>query len=664
MIFLLIVLTVIWVYYFYKNTVPQLYGWRKKLLIVLRSAALIVILILLFNPVLFFIKHTINRPKVIMLNDISDSMNQESGNINKTDAIQDFREIMEADIRSRKYNTVNYDFAGGLGKNTASTRLTPALQEISLKQNLEDVQAIFLFSDGWLKDENLETIIDLNIPIYTVIPDFKINDFDLEISSLRYNKTAYRNELTPIEVNLSSTDFNGGARVEIFIDNKQIKAKKIEFHDTDFLQEFFEISFNETGMRSFEVIVSSDSTNEKNPANNKHTGAIQVLRERSRITIISDKSGWDAKFIIDAIQQNPRWQHSFLLKEDTLKKQRQKISLKDEIQETVMLILLNNNSLQFTPTEAKIIKNFVKQGGGLFLMGKPPKEISEILPAIDFGFRTTFESTFSFTDESKRYETFNLEKIRSNIPPINYYFVKPKLQSKILAKIENDERSPAILFMNYEKGKVLQLAFLNLWKWQLWEKDNKYNQFISNIISWLSRESSERFFARTNKTSYFCGEKIAVNLTAYDETLSPIHDLNAKLIVFNEKHDKVFEEFLLTKEDEYQCEIGFLPSGSYSFQVRDERTGLETKGEFMVTADDPESRDRGFNTSLLAYISDQTNGKLFYPEDITEFEFPEVQLMSFKKRIEIPVYKKWYLIALFLLVFCLELFFRKRWGLL
>ncbi|MBL7148581.1 MAG: hypothetical protein ISS80_00735 [Candidatus Cloacimonetes bacterium] len=662
MIFLLIALAVLLIFYFYRNSVPQLYGWRKKLLIVLRSVAIIVILILLLNPVLFFIKHTINRPKVIMLNDISDSMNQESGDISKTDALQDFREIVRTEIRSGKYDIVNYDFAGEPGKNT--TRLTPALQEITQKQNLEDIQAIFLFSDGWLKDESLESIIALNIPIYTVVPDFKINDFDLEITSLRYNKTVYRNDLTPIEVNLSSTNFNGNAKIELYIDNKKIKAKKIEFRDTDFLQEFFEISFNETGMRSFEVVVSSDSTNEKNPANNKYTGAIQVLRERSRITIISDKSGWDAKFMIDAIQQNPRWEHSFLLKEKTLKKIRQQVSLKDEIQETVMLILINKNSLQFTTAEAEIIKNFVKQGGGLFLMGKPPKEISEILPAADYGFRTTFESTFSFTDESKRYETFNLEKVRSNIPPVNYYFVKPKLQAKILAKIENEERNPAILFMNYEKGKVLQLAFLNLWKWQLWEKENKYNQFISNIISWLSRESSERFFARTNKTSYFSGEKITVNLTAYDETLSPIYDLNSKLTVFDKKHDKVFEEFLLAKEDVYQCEIGFLPSGNYSFQVIDERTGLETKGEFMVTADDPESRDRGFNTSLLAYIADQTNGKLYYPEDITEFEFPEAQLKTFKKRAEIPIYKKWYLIALFLFSFCLELYLRKRWGLL
>ena len=664
MIFLFIALVVILIFYFYRNTVPQLYGWRKKLLIVLRSIALIVILILLLNPVLFFIKHTINRPKVIMLNDISDSMNQESGDISKTNALQDFREIVETEIRSRKYDIVNYNFAGGLGKNTASTRLTPALQEISQKQNLEDVRTIFLFSDGWLKDENLETVIDLNIPFYTVIPDFKISDFDLEIASLRYNKTAYRNELTPIEVNLSSINFDGNAQLELYVDKKKMKTKNIYFQNIDFLQEFFEISFNETGMRSFEVIVSSDSTNEKNSANNKYTGAIQVLRERSRITIISDKLGWDTKFLIEAIQQNPRWEHSFLLKEKTLKKIRQTVSLKDEIQGTVMLILINNNSLQLTPIETEIIKNFVKQGGGLFLMGKPPKEISEILPAVDYGFRTTFESTFSFTDESKKYETFNLEEALSNIPPVSYYFVKPKLQAKILAKIENEERSPAILLMNYEKGKVLQLTFLNLWKWQLWAKNNKYNQFITNIISWFSRESSERFFARTNKTSFFSGEKITVNLTAYDETLSPIYDLNAKLTVFDENRNNVFEEFLLAKDDVYRCEVGFLPSGSYSFQVQDKRTGLETKGEFMVTADDPESRDRGFNTSLLAYISEQTNGKLLYPEDMAEFKFPEAQLMSFKKRTEIPVYKKWYLIALFLVSFCLELFFRKRWGLL
>jgi hypothetical protein len=30
----------------------------------------------------------------------------------------------------------------------------------------------------------------------------------------------------------------------------------------------------------------------------------------------------------------------------------------------------------------------------------------------------------------------------------------------------------------------------------------------------------------------------------------------------------------------------------------------------------------------------------------------------------IPLYRKWYIITLFLLSFCVELYLRKRWGLL
>ena len=82
----------------------------------------------------------------------------------------------------------------------------------------------------------------------------------------------------------------------------------------------------------------------------------------------------------------------------------------------------------------------------------------------------------------------------------------------------------------------------------------------------------------------------------------------------------------------------------------------------MISQNSPESRDTGINLSLLSYISNKTNGRVIDKTndiDILKAEKEIIQLGS-----EIPIYKKWYIIAIFLLAFCTELFLRKRWGLL
>ncbi len=664
MILIPIIIAVILLIFFYKRSVPQLSGWRRYLLIFLRSVAIIMVLVLLFNPIIYFIQNILRKPEIIILEDISDSMSQKSGNISKIEALDEFREIIEKELK--KYSLKQFDFADGLKGNQTSTNFSKSMLEISKRIDLDNVSGVFLLSDGWFKDDNLKILEGMNLPIFTFDPDFKITEFDLRISKLKYNKTTYRGDLTPIVVNLNSNNFSGKANVELVISNNPVQIKKVDFEFGNFQQLIFEKSFNQTGLQPFEVIIKSDSTNEINVANNKFQGAIQVLDERSKILIISDKLNWDIKFIINSITRNPHWEHIFLLKEQVLKKIKKRVKLQKEIEQTVVLILINNNTLKFSSEEVKIIRKFVKSGGGLFIIGKPINELSEILPAASSRISSTYESTLYFTEDSKQYETFYFkDKTASeNIPPVTYYYVKPKVQAKILAQLENEERSPAILYTEFEKGKVLQFAFHNLWKWQLWDSKNYYNNFITNINSWLSQKSSDRFFAFTDKNTYFAGEKIKIRLHAYDETLTPIRDLNAKLIIKNEKNEKVYEGYLIAKADEYYTEIEHIEEGKYSFSIYDERTKLQTEGEFIITRDNPENRDRGFNIPLLSYISEQTDGKILTKSELEKFNFPKAQPKREELKTELPVYRKWYFIALFLISFCLELFFRKRWGLL
>ena len=107
-----------------------------------------------------------------------------------------------------------------------------------------------------------------------------------------------------------------------------------------------------------------------------------------------------------------------------------------------------------------------------------------------------------------------------------------------------------------------------------------------------------------------------------------------------------------------------MEKGKYNYLIFAEKTGQQTSGNFLVTDDNPEARDRGFNQPLLAFISKQTNGKIISTEIISDFSFPKAISKIEELKTELPIYRKWYLITIFLICFCTELFLRKRWGLL
>ena len=121
---------------------------------------------------------------------------------------------------------------------------------------------------------------------------------------------------------------------------------------------------------------------------------------------------------------------------------------------------------------------------------------------------------------------------------------------------------------------------------------------------------------------------------------------------------------MLAKENEYIFEIESLEKGIYNYSVFAEKPGQQIGGNFLVTDDNPEARDRGFNQPLLAFISKQTNGKILKAETLQDFTFTKATSIFEELKTELPIYRKWYLIALFLVCFCTELFLRKRWGML
>ena len=668
MILIPIIISILVAGWFYRKTIPELNAWQKNLLWLLRSCSLIVIVMLLFNPILsFFSKHKIQQ-KVLFLNDNSESMDQTGEHISKSNTLQKFNEILQSKLTEKGYEVEYFDFSDGLNGSRKATYLGKSFNELIRTIDIENTEEIYLFSDGWFQDDDLNFIDKLDIPINTFAPAYKAVQSDLEISSINFPKTTYKDDITPLFVNIAARNFKEDAVIKLKSGNKILQTRKIDFSNNSIQNINFEYSFNKIGLNKLKVTISADSLVELNLANNNISSAIQVLETRQKCLIISDKLVWEIRFLNNAIKSHPQWEIEYLSKKNSLKKANLAVHLKNEIKDVNTLILVNNRNLKFSKTEREIITNFISNGGGLLLLGKEISSLSNLFPSTELNLKQTFSGSIKFTEQSYKYQTFR--SIDSNlikeIPPVDYYYVKPKLQAEILAEIDNDQISAAILFMDFNKGKIMQFPFFGLWKWQLRSADGSYNKFFSDLICWLGTTRSDLFYAYTDNNSYYSSETISINLSAYDETMNPRNDVKAKIKLYkSDNSDRpVQEKYLLSSNSQFYAEFEQLEPGEYSYLVSDEVSGGESRGSFVVLEDNIESRDIGFNYSLLAYIAKQTDGKYLNFSDIEKNVINKSISHIITKTNEIPIYKKWYVIALFLICFCLELYLRKRWGLL
>ncbi|HPV15319.1 MAG TPA: hypothetical protein PL126_06685, partial [Candidatus Cloacimonadota bacterium] len=199
--------------FLYHRARPAISKGRALSLTALRAITLFIALMLLLSPVYSFLRTRKLRPEVILLTDNSQSM--ENGG--KSAFMKQQARELEDKYNQAGYRVLKHNFASGLNGDKSDTRLTPTLQELASAHDLSQVQNIVLLSDGWLKDEDLGQIKQLGLPISTIADSSKFVEIDLEVSSLRNNRHAYRGEPALFKAEVMSRNYNGPAQVQLLI---------------------------------------------------------------------------------------------------------------------------------------------------------------------------------------------------------------------------------------------------------------------------------------------------------------------------------------------------------------------------------------------------------------------------------------------------------------
>lgn len=647
----------------YYRTKPELSISKKLLLFGLRTLTVTVIILFLLTPIIYFIRKYYPKPTVILLRDVSQSMHNVADKISKAQAEESIFARYKSAYSKAGYDVKDYEFADGLKGKASATYLTPTLEKVLSLNTGVQIQSIVLFSDGWFRDQSLSYVKNLEIPLTTIGDTISSNKYDIEVSDIRHNRQSYRNEVSLFEADLKATAYSGTAKAVFYVDGKPVNSKTVSFGKDPVQTVSFDYRFTKTGLSRVDIKISADK-NETNLANNQYPGAIEILNDKELLVVLTDKPNWDGKFILDTIQENTRWQsQSFIHRSSALYQGDKQVNFTDWGKVSVFVII-NQGNLSLDSNLAKAIQTAVIGGAGLMYIGLPIASLAEILPLRASNIRSQYQGLFRFVPAAGVYSAFQVPEAEiSQIPPVDYYYLTSNNAAETIAGMDNPQKSPAISYLKTSGGKVIGYSFLNLWRWQMQSATGSYRSFISNQLVWLSNKDNG-LFAPIYQPGYFMGDPVQIRLSASDETHKASSALSPRLTVTDEKGKAVYSDFMAQDKEQYLLNLRLPEPGKYSFTISDAATGKKTGGSFIVYPQNREDRDRGYNLPLLGWLASQTGGRFMNLTEAAGYSpFKAVRTEHIQK-IDFPLYKKWYLITLFLLSFCLELFLRRRWGLL
>lgn len=661
-VFAAIISLVITAVLYYKRRPTQV---RRRLILLfgLRFISLFILLVILLSPILYFSRERTKQPILLVMQDVSHSMETQTEGISKAKSLYEPMSLLIARYKDEGYKIAQYDFADGIEGGAENSLLGKSLQEISKKEDISQIQAILLASDGWFRDGDYSLVSRLGIPILALADTTSYVYGDLSITGLHTNRYAYRNESTILRAKVLATDYSGPAKVNLYLAQNRISSKNLNLESGVEEIAEFDYRFPQTGFFNYRVEVEP-LDKEQRLGNNVYPGAIEVLSEKEHIVVFSDAPGWDNKFILDAVASNPRWQSiSYQLRNGVVYRGEEQVTLPAD-EQPVVIVIINNGNLRLDAQSRRYIEDRLKRGAGLLYQGLPILELSEYLPLMRSNIISPYQGFVQLSDAAEMYPMLSpLKREVSKLPPLDYYYTSVAAGSELLAVMNNPQKTPGIAVRHSANSRALSFCFLNLWRWQLQSSDAAYQKMVVNILTWLSNKALGSYSA-IYKNSYMQGENVVIRLRAEDEIRSHDLDKNPKISIFDADGKLLIQDFMIRSNEEYTFSTELSHAGDYRFEISEAASDKSSKGSFAISEMSVEARDFGFNLPLLGFLANQSRGKIIPINEIDKHQALAPVLKQEILRREINLYKMWYIPALFILSFCLELFFRRRWGLL
>jgi hypothetical protein len=248
----------------------------------------------------------------------------------------------------------------------------------------------------------------------------------------------------------------------------------------------------------------------------------------------------------------------------------------------------------------------------------------------------------------------------------------------------DDGKLPLIVWQRFGAGQVLFHATDELWQWRRQPGDSFYPRYWSQAMRALSRAkllgASRGVQLTTDRTVYHVGDPVRIRVQVLDGR--PLGGAGKPAQVIIEAHpdggrgadgsggsprrETVELAPRLDTPQLYEGTAAGLAAGAYRVWLSDP-TNPESPpaAEFQVELPNRELQQRGVDRADLARTAQQTRGKMYELDQFDRLiqEVPRGQPIALAAAERIPLWNRWELFTLLLLLLGAEWLWRQRLGL-
>ncbi len=563
--------------------------------------------------------------------------------------------------------------------------------------------SVILLSDGNLKWDGHET----GNPSLLILPLGDRKGYrDILIKSVKAPALAFRGREVRIDVTLRSYGFKGVTLPLVLKEGgKLLTAMDIRFNENpDEITIPLSFTPERVGQHNLSISIPSQS-GESVVSNNHHDLSIKVAKDKIRILMVSGSPSPNYRFMRTALKNDPSIDLlSFVIlrtPSDILNVPIQEQSLIPFPVETLFsrelhhfdLLIFDNlpSHLYISPKYYERIREFIKEGGGLAMIGGPHlmdggryigTPLGEMLPVKMTGkeeYRRNDPPGVRLSREGMIHpitqlspdenENQNLWREMPALDGIN--LLEPKTFKHVLLESADGGSRPILLADSYGKGCILILATDSSWKWYMGmvsrgQGNWAYLRFIERMVRWVTRDPSLSPVQITlPETSVEAGQESEFRIKVKDG--SATSHLKGKVLLYIFDSDGVKIESRLKASDRSGEYLGsFTPKMGGIYRIKVEfPAGVQE--EFMVVGRHTEDMDVAPNPEKLKMISTSAGGKVLTRDGdlLREINsYGDRGQRSFIEERRFPLWSMPYTFVMILTLFGAEWYLRRRWGLI
>ncbi|HEY3323348.1 MAG TPA: VWA domain-containing protein [Planctomycetota bacterium] len=296
---------------------------------------------------------------------------------------------------------------------------------------------------------------------------------------------------------------------------------------------------------------------------------------------------------------------------------------KKEINDYDVLIIGDVNPVIFTNEQVNLVRDFVREGGGMIMIAGErfaPSEYTasvwaEMLPIVPqrAAFQTPeggFQESFpvELTPEGRKLAWTHLDpdenanrEIWDNLPRLYWYF--PVKRKKELAttvavhpndKDESGGKMPLIVTMPYGSGRTMFIGVDSLWRWRRAVGDRYHYRFYNQAIRYLSMAKrlggQKRFYLGTDRNTVAIGDRLIINAVIKDENQKELTAEKATVHGKTPKGEDFTVELTRLHDRPGNYEGNHYPTlqGDYTIWLRDEAQPEAHQSEVTFKVEKPQ----------------------------------------------------------------------------